>query len=157
MFECKNIKGKKYKGTEPSPKGLGYCASGEKVGNKMKGRDKNTWIVKKVSNGSKRWFKYNIDTKDKDKDKTKTKTKINTGKYLDNKNVDTKKIVEYISGYNSIYGLKIDKNYIHKLVDYNKIESNKTKIDKSWKKTRKFDSKSVFDVNKKILQKNKKR
>ena len=30
---CKNNPKKTYLGTEPSPKGLGYCASGEKDGN----------------------------------------------------------------------------------------------------------------------------
>ena len=31
---------------EPSPKGLGFCASGEKEGIKMKGKDGNMWIKK---------------------------------------------------------------------------------------------------------------
>jgi hypothetical protein len=31
---------------EPSPKGLGYCASGEKEGTVMKGKDGNMWIKK---------------------------------------------------------------------------------------------------------------
>ena len=59
MLVCKNDKKKKYKGTEPSPKGLGYCAHGEKEGKKRKGRDGNKWVIKKVSNGSLRWFKVN--------------------------------------------------------------------------------------------------
>jgi hypothetical protein len=57
MLICKNDKKKKYKGTEPSPKGLGYCAHAEKEGKKRKGKDGNTWIIKKVSNGSLRWIK----------------------------------------------------------------------------------------------------
>ena len=32
MPTCKNNPSRSYKGTEPSPKGLGYCASGEKIG-----------------------------------------------------------------------------------------------------------------------------
>jgi len=31
---------------KPSPKGLGYCASGEKEGTEMKGKDGNMWIKK---------------------------------------------------------------------------------------------------------------
>ena len=56
MPQCKNDPSRSYKGNEPSPKGLGWCAHGEKVGKKRKGNDGNTWIVKKISNGSKRWF-----------------------------------------------------------------------------------------------------
>jgi len=57
MPYCKNNIKKKYKGTEPSPKGLGYCASGAKVGEKRKGKDGNNWVVKKIKTGSKRWMK----------------------------------------------------------------------------------------------------
>ena len=57
MPTCKNDPSKKYKGTEPSPKGLGWCAHGEKEYKVRKGKDGNQWIVKKVSNGSKRWMK----------------------------------------------------------------------------------------------------
>ena len=54
---CKNDPKRKYIGNEPSPKGLGWCAHGEKEGSIRIGLDKNKWIVKKVSNGSLRWFK----------------------------------------------------------------------------------------------------
>ena len=43
MPKCKNDPKKSYKGTEPSPKGLGYCTHAEKVGTKRK--------VKMVMNG----------------------------------------------------------------------------------------------------------
>lgn len=46
MPPCKNNLKKHYVGNEPSPKGLGYCASGEKEGRMMKGRDGNMWIKK---------------------------------------------------------------------------------------------------------------
>jgi len=49
---CKNNSKKKYTGLEPSPKGLGYCASGEKEGTIMKGNDGNQWFI---SNG--KWIK----------------------------------------------------------------------------------------------------
>lgn len=41
---CKNNLKKSYTGNEPSPKGLGFCASGEKNGVEMKGKDGNMWI-----------------------------------------------------------------------------------------------------------------
>ena len=63
MPECKNDKKRKYKGTEPSPKGLGYCAHAEKLGRKKKGKDKNMWIVIETKNGVKRWVKFNPDKK----------------------------------------------------------------------------------------------
>ena len=43
---CKNNPKKTYLGSEPSPKGLGYCASGEKEGTEMKGKDGNMWVKK---------------------------------------------------------------------------------------------------------------
>lgn len=46
-----------YKGSEPSPKGLGYCAHAEKVGTKMKGKDGNIWIIKSIGTNIKRWVK----------------------------------------------------------------------------------------------------
>ena len=52
MLYCINNPKKTYTGNEPSPKGLGYCASGEKEETEMKGKDGNTWIIK---NG--RWVK----------------------------------------------------------------------------------------------------
>ena len=54
MSSCKN------KGTEPSPKGLGYCARNETVNNIRKGKDGNKWVVKELKNGSKRWLKINF-------------------------------------------------------------------------------------------------
>jgi hypothetical protein len=53
MPYCKNNPKKNYTGYEPSPKGLGYCASGELEGTKMKGKDGNMWIKK---NG--KWIKF---------------------------------------------------------------------------------------------------
>ena len=70
MPKCKNDPKRTYKGTEPSPKGLGYCAHSEKVGEIKKGRDNNLWIVKQYKK-SKKWIKY------KGKDKTKRKVSIN--------------------------------------------------------------------------------
>jgi hypothetical protein len=55
MSICHNHPTAKYKGTEPSPKGTGYCARAEKLGVKMQGRDNRTWIVRANKNGVKRW------------------------------------------------------------------------------------------------------
>ena len=63
MPKCKNDKIRSYKGTEPSPKGLGYCAHNMKMGAVKKGKDGNKWIVKEIKNGSKRWVKVNIKEK----------------------------------------------------------------------------------------------
>lgn len=60
MPPCKNNTSRYYVGNEPSPKGLGYCASGEKDGKIMNGRDGNIWIVK---NG--RWIEYHDKYRDK--------------------------------------------------------------------------------------------
>ena len=57
MPKCKNDKTRSYKGTEPSPKGLGYCAHSMKVGAVKKGKDGEKWKVKEIKNGSKRWMK----------------------------------------------------------------------------------------------------
>ncbi len=54
MPYCINNPKKIYLGTEPSPKGLGYCASGEKEGTEMKGKDGNLWVKK-----NDKWIKKN--------------------------------------------------------------------------------------------------
>ena len=58
MPKCKNSDKGTYKGTEPSPKGRGYCAKGEKVNKKMKGNDGNMWIINETKKGVKRWVKF---------------------------------------------------------------------------------------------------
>ena len=50
MYYCINDKSRTYKGTEPSPKGLGYCAHAEKIDSKKKGKDGNIWIVSITKN-----------------------------------------------------------------------------------------------------------
>lgn len=45
MPPCKNNPKKHYVGDEPSPKGLGFCASAEEVGTTMEGRDGKLYIV----------------------------------------------------------------------------------------------------------------
>jgi len=55
---CKNNLKKSYTGNEPSPKGLGFCASGEKNGVEMKGKDGNMWIK-----SNDKWVKKSDDKK----------------------------------------------------------------------------------------------
>jgi hypothetical protein len=55
LFCIKNQK-KKYKGNEPSPKGLGYCAHCEEIGTIKNGLDGNLWIVVKNNKNIKRWI-----------------------------------------------------------------------------------------------------
>jgi len=78
MPKCKNDPSRSYKGDEPSPKGLGYCAHAEKEGKIMEGKDGNKWIIKKLENGSKRWVKYSInkDLKEKNEEYQKIKAKF---------------------------------------------------------------------------------
>ena len=63
MPKCKNDPKKSYKGTEPSPKGLGYCAHDEKLGKIRKGKDGNTWKVESTKSGVLRWIKLKENKK----------------------------------------------------------------------------------------------
>jgi hypothetical protein len=56
---CKKNNKKTYKGNEPSPKGLGYCAHNEDLGKIRIGLDGKKWIIKSSSNGIKRWIRHN--------------------------------------------------------------------------------------------------
>lgn len=69
MPECKKDPTKKYKGTEPSPKGRGFCAHSEDIGKKMKGLDGNMWEIKATTAGVKRWVKCSVDKKSSSKNK----------------------------------------------------------------------------------------
>jgi len=57
MPKCKNDPRRSYNGTEPSPKGLGYCAHAEKLCKSRRGKNGDQWVVKKTKNGVKRWTK----------------------------------------------------------------------------------------------------
>jgi len=77
MPKCKNNPKKTYKGTEPSPKGKGWCAGGMEEGVTKKGTDGNKWIVSADKNGNKRW-KKDTKTKSKTASTTKSTTKSKT-------------------------------------------------------------------------------
>jgi len=49
-----------YKGNEPSPKGLGFCAHCTPLNVTMKGLDGNLWENQKYTKG-KRWIKVRVD------------------------------------------------------------------------------------------------
>lgn len=53
MPKCINNDSKYYSGNEKSPMGLGYCSLTEEIEKRMKGKDSNMWVVKKVSDGKK--------------------------------------------------------------------------------------------------------
>ena len=57
MPKCLNDSKKSYTGKEPSPKGIGYSASGECTGKTMKGNDENIWIVTETKT-CKKWMKF---------------------------------------------------------------------------------------------------
>jgi hypothetical protein len=61
MPKCINDTTKSYTGKEPSPKGIGYSASCEKVGKKMKGKDNNIWIVSQTKTCLK-WIREKINS-----------------------------------------------------------------------------------------------
>ena len=46
MPKCRNDPTRSYRGDEPSPKGLGFCAHAVKVGTRKRGEDKKWWVVK---------------------------------------------------------------------------------------------------------------
>lgn len=62
MPKCKNDSTRTYKGTEPSPKGNGYCAHAETLGSHKKGTDGNMWYVTQTKQGVKRWSKVSASS-----------------------------------------------------------------------------------------------
>ena len=63
MPKCIDDPSRSYKGNEPSPKGLGYCAHTQSVGTSKTGNDGNIWIVKTTYKGTKRWVKNSNSNK----------------------------------------------------------------------------------------------
>lgn len=119
MPYCINNNKKTYTGNEPSPKGLGYCASGEKEGTKMKGKDGNMWIK---SNG--KWVKNNTTLVNK----SNTNLCENIVKYY--------KIHKLKSGHKYttfIFGKEINGKF-YKWKSYNKFSSKSSPIEEGYKK-----------------------
>ena len=61
MPKCINDNTRSYNGTEPSPRGLGYCANAESILSEMEGNDGNIWTVCEDKKGVKRWVKKKND------------------------------------------------------------------------------------------------
>ena len=117
MPKCNNDESRSYKGDEPSPKGLGYCAHAEPEGSQKKGKDGNMWEVKKVSSGSKRWIKI--------AEATRKTTEIKGDKYLVHSNYSRPFMVVVNSKNIKIY----------KSID--RIPGDYSKLVKEYKNTRK--------------------
>lgn len=75
MPRCKNDHGRYYKGTEPSPKGKGFCAHACKVNQRKKGTDGKMWAVVSYS-GRKRWVRSDVLRKKKICAKKRTKKHV---------------------------------------------------------------------------------
>ena len=88
MPKCKNDSTRNYKGDEPSPKGLGFCAHAEDLGKQMKGKNKNIWEIVATKNGVKRWVEVN------NKKLNNTKNKL-IKKQKRGKKIETKSIIVY--------------------------------------------------------------
>ena len=126
MPTCKNDKTKKYIGTEPSPKGLGWCAHSEEEGKVRKGKDGNKWIVKKMKNRSKRWVKMKIID---NKYKKYYPSPVYGKKYIvaiKNKDVNIYQDIDYPMN-NSNNNLKMVKNYKIVNIFYGKDKYDKKK------------------------------
>jgi len=134
---CKNDPKKTYKGNEPSPKGLGYCAHAEDIGKIRTGLNNKKWIVSVTEKGVKRWIIY----KKKNQNAIKKNKKCTLVHYWKN-------------GYSYI-GLNIRKGYIRKWIDYNLFEDKETKIPKNSKEI-KLNKKTIqyYCGNKNRLEKN---
>ena len=62
MPPCKNDPARSYAGTEPSPKGLGYCAHAEATETVRTGRDGTPWIVSENRRGQLSWVRQDTLT-----------------------------------------------------------------------------------------------
>ena len=178
---CKNDPKKTYKGNEPSPKGLGYCAHNENIGVIKKGTDGNKWIITITKKGIKRWIKYKIivtpdnfkfNKKENIQNKKQSLIKIYTEKdslkekwYDDNTDkCDCSKFVSYKRNssrkygikYKDIHGLEFEKGKIYKFISYNNFSKTAIKInEKVWIKYKQSpeDIQQYFCGNKKKLTK----
>jgi len=128
MPYCINNPKRTYTGKEPSPKGLGYCASGEKEGTEMKGKDGNMWVKSKG-----KWVKRFISIRST---LTKKADCENIVKY-----VKTKKMKSGHKYKTELYGKEIDEKF-YKWVSYNVFADRSSPIERGFKKG-KIDKKYV--------------
>ena len=150
MPPCKNNPKRSYKGTEPSPKGLGYCASGEKVGTIKKGKDKKKWIIKEIKNKVKRWVKLNKKISDNNK-------KLNCNKFVRYQKKEKTFFGTTIT--TKLMGIQERKGFLRKYISPNTFEETETKIPKDYSKkkiTKKFINNYYCNNKKKVLEKDNK-
>lgn len=146
MPKCKNDPKRTYKGTEPSPKGLGHCAHTEKVGKKMKGKDGNQWIITQTKKGVKRWSKINGTKKEiKTIKKSKKISNINNKTILDKMlskksiSIEDEEMIKNILSKNQRLKKEYDEKLIRKLYTLKK-KKKKISVDKSITLYDKFSS-----------------
>lgn len=159
-MHCKNDPKKTYKGSEPSPKGLGYCAHAENKNKIRIGLDGNKWIISATKKGTKRWKKLTT-SKTKKQINSKNKLVVNTtlksnlnknnnnidtqkksNKYLDKSLLDCKKLVMYKKTIEpkAILGFKLYDKKIERLIG---IQLRPGYLHKSLGSTNKFENKET--------------
>jgi hypothetical protein len=147
MPQCINDPKKSYKGNEPSPKGLGYCAHTEEIGTIKNGLNGNKWIISSTAKGIKRWIKYNVKNKKEDKNKLikiySEKESLKEQWWNDSDKCDCSKFVSYKRNkgrkfgfnYKDIHGLEFEKGKLYKFISYNNFTKKPINIDpEAWVK-----------------------
>ncbi len=122
MPPCKNDPKSSYKGDEPSPKGLGYCAHSEKVGTIKKGKDGHSWIIQETSKKVRRWVKS------KSTSSSSTSKEDNCNKFV----LYEKRVGSH--GIRLIKGIELEKGKIYEWKSYNKFALKPTLIKSGWKR-----------------------
>lgn len=155
MPYCINDPTKTYKGDEPSPKGVGYCAHTEELGTIKNGLDKKKWIISITSKGVKRWVQYKSKKEEQMKNKLITiyseKESLKEKWYDDSDKCDCSKFVSYRRkkhlklGFHpkDIHGLEFEKGKLYKFISYNHFSKKPIDINlKEWDKY-KLDKKKI--------------
>ena len=113
--------------TEPSPKGLGYCAHAEKLGSTKKGLDGNQWKIESTAQGVKRWVKQS------------SKSSSSKKYFIDHPSVVNIPYLVYVNENKktaSIYTLPLDKKsrqtYDEKNIPSHPSDSNAKKDKTTW-------------------------
>jgi hypothetical protein len=131
MPKCINDPKKSYKGDEPSPKGIGYCAHTEEIGTIKNGLNGNKWIISSTAKGVKRWVKYKIQNKNSSNEKENIKNnenKKNNNIKLNKSNTISDKLIKIYSEKESLkekWWDNSDKCDCSKFVSYKRNKSRK--------------------------------
>jgi len=137
MPSCKNDPHKTYKGDEPSPKGLGYCAHTENTGTIKDGLDGNKWIISVTTKGIKRWIKFKNDNKNKIIKIYSEKESLQEKWWDDSDKCDCSKFVSYKRNsarkygikHKDIHGLEFEKGKLYKFISYNIFSKKSINVD----------------------------